>query len=157
MFPAILVGLALLVVSVVTSGLSAAVIIRGAAYVLRHGYAGMSVWKNAAALVATTLVSTAGHLFQIALWGAVFMACGEFERFGDAFYHSASNYTALGYGDLIMSARWRLLGPLEALTGVLLLGFSVGLVFTVMSRMIDVRLQRERALLEASRRGTPDV
>jgi hypothetical protein len=115
------------------------------------------VWKNSAALVAMTLVASAGHLVQIAIWGAVFVACGEFDTFGDAFYHSAGNYTALGYSDMIMSARWRLLGPLESLTGVMLLGLSAGLVFAVMSRMIDPRLQRERAREEAARRGTPDV
>jgi hypothetical protein len=157
MFPAILVGVALLVVSVATSGVAAAVIIRGAARVIRRGYAGTSVWKNAAALVATTLVASAGHLLQVALWGAVFLACEDFPTFGDAFYHSASNYTTLGYNDLTISRRWRLLDPLEALTGVLLLGFSAALVFAVMSRMIDLRLQRERAREEAGHRLTPDV
>ena len=157
MFPALLVGMALLVGSVVTSGAAAAVVIRGTAYVIRRGYAGTSLWKNIVVLVLTTLVATLGHLCQIALWGAVFVACGEFETFGDAFYHSAGNYTALGYSDMIMSARWRLLGPLESLTGVMLLGLSAGLVFAVMSRMIDQRLQREGVRDEAARRGTPDV
>jgi hypothetical protein len=42
------------------------------------------------------------------------MAAGEFEAFRRRFYHLAVNYTTLGYGDLVMSERWQLLGPQEA-------------------------------------------
>lgn len=52
------------------------------------------------------------------------MLCGEFRDFGSAYYHSAVNYTTLGYGDIVMSPRWRLLGPLEAANGMLLLGVT---------------------------------
>ena len=44
------------------------------------------------------------HLIEIALWAVVFVICGEFHDFGTAYYHSAVNYTTLGYGDLIMSS-----------------------------------------------------
>ena len=47
------------------------------------------------------------------------------------------NYTSLGYGDIGLSQRWRLLGPFEAMTGVLLFGLSAATVFAVMSRLID--------------------
>ena len=48
--------------------------------------------------------------------GGVVHACGEFTGLAPAFYHSAMNYTSLGYGDVVMSVSWRLLGPLEAAT-----------------------------------------
>ena len=60
------------------------------------------------------------HLLEIAFWAVLFMICGEFTDFGTALYHSAVNYTSLGYGDLIMSPSWRLLGPLETENGALL-------------------------------------
>jgi ion channel len=46
--------------------------------------------------------------------GVVHLICGEFAEFGTAYYHSAVNYTTLGYGDLLMTPLWRLLGALEA-------------------------------------------
>ena len=79
------------------------------------------------------------------LWAVAFLGCGEFRDYGTAFYHSAVNYTSLGYGDIVMSQRWRLLGPLEAMTGVLLFGLSAATVFAVMSRRIDLRLHHGRA------------
>jgi hypothetical protein len=58
-----------------------------------------------------------------------------------AFYFSAENYTALGYGDIMLSDRWRLLGPLEAINGLLLFGLSTAVMYAVMSRLITNRLQ----------------
>jgi len=56
-----------------------------------------------------------------------------------AFYHSAVNYTTLGYGDLIMSPTWRLLGPLEAANGILMFGVSTAMIFTVILRLTQAR------------------
>jgi hypothetical protein len=60
------------------------------------------------------------------------MICGEFSDFGTAFYHSAVNYTSLGYGDLIKTPSWRLLGPLETANGMLLFGVSTAMISAVM-------------------------
>lgn len=56
------------------------------------------------------------HLIEIGLWGVLFVLCGEFEGFEIAYYHSAVNYTTLGYGDIIMSPAWRLLDLWKAQT-----------------------------------------
>jgi hypothetical protein len=65
---------------------------------------------------------------------------GESSTFESAFYFSAENYTALGYGDIVLSDRWRLLGPLEAINGLLLFGLSTAVMFAIMSRLITNRL-----------------
>jgi hypothetical protein len=59
------------------------------------------------------------------------MICGEFHDFSTAYYHSAVNYTTLGYDDLILSPKWRLLGPLEAANGILMFGVSTAMIFTL--------------------------
>jgi len=81
----------------------------------------------------------AAHLIEIALWAWLFVICGEFQDFGIAYYHSAVNYTTLGYGDLIMSPAWRLLGPLEAANGALMFGVSTAMIFAVVQRLILAR------------------
>jgi hypothetical protein len=90
-------------------------------------------------LVAALVLLT--HLVNIALWAALFWLCGEFAGFEAAYYHSAVNYSSLGYGDIVMSTRWRLLGPLEAIDGIVLFGFSTALVFALMMRLIDRRMK----------------
>ena len=69
---------------------------------------------------------------------------GEMSTFEKSFYYSAENYTALGYGDIILSEQWRLLGPLEAINGLLLFGLSTAVMFAVMSRLIATRLHLQR-------------
>jgi hypothetical protein len=65
-----------------------------------------------------------GNLMQVAIWAWLFVLIGEFTSYGDAFYHSAVNFASLGYGDIVMSEEHRLLGALEALNGVLMVGIS---------------------------------
>jgi len=79
------------------------------------------------------------HLVEIALWAVSFMVCGEFRYFGTALYHSAVNYSTLGYGDIVMSPQWRMLGPIEAANGALLFGVSTAMIFAVIQRMILIR------------------
>jgi hypothetical protein len=77
----------------------------------------------------------AGHLVQIAIWAVLFVYLGEFSDFLTAFYHSAVNFASLGYGDIVMSEKWRLLGALEASNGVLMFGLSAGTLLSVMTRL----------------------
>ena len=77
-----------------------------------------------------------GHILQFATWGFLFLKLGEFEDFTTAFYHSAVNFTSLGYGDIVMSEDWRILGGLEAANGVLMFGLSAGLILSVMNGLL---------------------
>ncbi len=124
------------------TALAMAAILHVTVRVFRSGYAGGGYWHHVAILMAVTLIAAAGHLVQMTLWAVVFLDFGEFRDFETAFYHSAVNYTSLGYGDIVMSARWRLLGPLEAMTGVLLFGLSAATMFAIMSRLIEQRLRQ---------------
>jgi len=81
------------------------------------------------------LILFAGHLVQIAIWATLFMFLGEFTDFLTAFYHSAVNFASLGYGDIVMSEKWRLLGALEASNGVLMFGLSAGTLLAVMTNL----------------------
>jgi len=73
-----------------------------------------------------------GHVLQFAIWAVLFVWLGEFSDFETAFYHSVVNFTSLGYGDIVMSEKWRLLGALEAANGILMFGLSSGGFLAVM-------------------------
>ena len=79
----------------------------------------------------------AGHLLQVAIWAMLFMYLGEFTDFLTAFYHSSVNFASLGYGDIVMSEKWRLLGALEASNGVLMFGLSAGTLLSVMTNLFS--------------------
>ena len=74
-----------------------------------------------------------GHVLQFATWALLFMVLGEFPDFATAFYHSAVNFTSLGYGDIVMGEQWRLLGAFDAANGVLMFGLSAGAILSVMN------------------------
>ncbi len=78
-----------------------------------------------------------GHLAQVGIWALLFMQLGEFSSFQTAFYHSTVNFASLGYGDIVMSEDWRLLGALEASNGVLMFGLSAGTLLSVMSKLFS--------------------
>ena len=78
-----------------------------------------------------------GHLLQAAFWAILFIYLGEFTDFLTAYYHSTVNFASLGYGDIVMSEKWRLLGALEASNGVLMFGLSAGTLLSVMSKLFS--------------------
>jgi hypothetical protein len=75
------------------------------------------------------------HLVQFASWALLFMYLGEFSDFNVAYYHSVVNFTSLGYGDIVMSEQWRLLGALEAANGILMFGLTTSTFVAVMNRL----------------------
>jgi hypothetical protein len=87
------------------------------------------------------VVMTAGSLVQIAVWATLFVGLGEFDELYEAIYHSAVNFTSLGYGDVVMSRTWKLLGPLEAVNGILMLGMTGGALMAIVQQLI--RIQRD--------------
>jgi hypothetical protein len=89
-------------------------------------------------LIVATLAMLGGSLVQIMLWGGLFLWLGEFEQAYDAVYHSAVNFSSLGYGDIVMRRERRLLGPLEAVNGVLMLGMSAATLMAILQHMITL-------------------
>jgi hypothetical protein len=108
-------------------------------YEKKLGRMGAGFWSDVAIVALAMSIVLLAHLMEIALWAELFVICGEFQEFGTAYYHSAVNYTTLGYGDLIMTPSWRLLGPLEAANGMLLFGVSTAIIFAVVQRLIQAR------------------
>jgi len=110
----------------------------------KHGRTGKILWIDAVIVFRVTAIALVAHLIEMAVWGELFIICGEFKDFGTAFYHSAVNYTTLGYGELVMTASWRLLGPLEATNGMILFGVTIALIFTVILRLAETRFAELR-------------
>ncbi len=97
------------------------------------------------ALLAVTMAALmAAHVAEIGVWAWFYSLAGfpiqetGTARFdGGAFEFAFENYTAVGYGDAVAGGGWRLIGPITALNGLLLIGWSVAVIFEVL-RMADV-------------------
>ncbi|MBL0511299.1 MULTISPECIES: ion channel [Aeromonas] len=81
-----------------------------------------------------------GNLAQIGVWGGLFLWLGEFDSLQEAVYHSGVNFATLGYGDIVMSPQWKLLGPLEAVNGALMIGLSGASMLAVLQHHIRKQL-----------------
>jgi hypothetical protein len=85
------------------------------------------------------------HTAEISVWGLFYFWQGCLPNAESAFYFSGVTYTTLGYGDLVLPTPWRMLAPLEALTGILMCGLSTGLFFALVSRWISHWARRNPA------------
>ena len=135
---ALLVGIGVTVSALVIQGMAAVLGVETISALLARRAVG-TVWRNGLATLMLIMILLTGHLAQMAVWALAFMAVGEIGTFAVAFYHSAVNYTSLGYGDIIMSPRWRLLGPQETANGTLAFGWSTAAIVTVVIRLVRHR------------------
>ena len=76
------------------------------------------------------------HMFEIAVWALFFWWEKCLPNVESAFYFSGVTYATLGYGDLLLPKEWRLFGPLEALTGNLMVGLSIAFFFVIVSKSV---------------------
>jgi hypothetical protein len=131
----LLVGLAAILCTILIHAAAGRGLVRLVFGATRRGLVGVGFRGDVIVISGAALILIFAHLIEIALWGALLMACGEFQRFGPAIYHSAMNYTTLGYGDIVMSPKWRFLGPIEAVNGMLLVGVSTAVLFSIIQRI----------------------
>jgi hypothetical protein len=123
----------------------------GTAYLMLRS---QSIWGDetcvgtrlSAVAALTRLVS--GLLFlqlaEMAVWAAVFAVTGVFADFETSLYYSVKSFTTVGYGDVLPSHSWRLLGPCEAAVGVLMLGWSTGIIVAAVQRIYNRPQQLDR-------------
>jgi hypothetical protein len=78
------------------------------------------------------------HVIQIAVWALFFWWQNCLPNMESAFYFSGVTYATIGYGDLVLPLEWRLFGPIEGLTGILMCGLSVSFFFVIVSKIFRV-------------------
>jgi Ion channel len=141
MLSTILVALILVAVTVVVhaAGLVALLmaLARGHALV-RTGF-----WPKTRLLIEVTWVLVFVHAAEIAVWAMFFFMAGCLPDAESAFYFSGVTYATVGYGDVVLPQPWRMLGPIEGLTGILMCGLSTGLFFAIITCLIGPRLKAE--------------
>ncbi len=75
------------------------------------------------------------HGVEIWLYAIAYKVVGAFPDFSTALYFSTASFSTLGYGDVVLSAEWRLFGAIEGVTGLILIGWSSAFLLSVTSRL----------------------
>ena len=83
------------------------------------------------------------HLVEIAMWAFFYAWRHALPDMTTALYFSAMTYTTTGYGDVVLPSQWRLVGGVEALTGILMCGWSAAFFFAVVSQTNEARQRRK--------------
>lgn len=97
---------------------------------------GLSPWRSAVLMTRLTTVVIILHILQIVLWAGFYRWHG-LPSWESSFYFSATSYSTVGYGDVVLPRIWRALGPLESVMGVLMCGMSVSTLFAIATRMVE--------------------
>jgi hypothetical protein len=109
-----------------------------------------SIRRSSLLLIAVFAVITVQHLVETFVWAAFYDWWGHFSDFETSWYFSMGSYTTIGYGDVVLPAKWRMLGGLEGINGVLLCGMSTAFLFAVVHQMFASRVQEGRANQEGT-------
>lgn len=113
-----------------------AVLIHWARTSIDRGIAHLSVLYAAGLMIRFSILVIVLHFLQILLW-SVFYRWLCLPSWEASFYFSASSYSTVGYGDIVLPRVWRLLGPVESVTGVLMCGISVSFLFVVATKLVE--------------------
>jgi hypothetical protein len=136
----LIVGLAATVGTIAIHGVVVHAIVASLRRDLKRGRLGARTWVNMSFIMAAILLALAGHLAEIGLWALTLDATGAVLDIAAAVYSSAGSYTTSG-SDIVLPPEWRLLGPFEAVDGMLMFGVSTAFIFAVVNRLIHARYE----------------
>src|SRR5215208_550089 len=101
-----------------------------------------SLTKQTFVLVLVFAVVIGLSLIETGIWAAFYYFRGLFPNLETALYFSLGTYSTIGYGDVVLPQRWRLLGGVEGISGVLLCGLSGAFVFAVLNVLFQSRIRK---------------
>ncbi len=136
----LLVGFAATLGTIVVHGYVVHIIIMTLRRNLQHGVLGARIWKNLTFIMGATLLALFGHLAEIGLWAFALDLSGAVADIKAAVYSSAGSYTTVG-SDIVLPPRWKLMGPFEAVCGMLMFGLSTAFIFAVIQRLVHARFE----------------
>jgi hypothetical protein len=97
-----------------------------------------------AVMVGTALVLMLAHTGEILVWSLAYVIIGAAAVDSGMLYFAFVNYTTLGYGDVTPLKEWRLIGPMTAMNGILMFGWSTAVLFEVLQKAIDIAVPKDR-------------
>ena len=85
-------------------------------------------------MIPVVLVLMMTHALEVVVWGISYWLVDAAPVGTDRVYFAFVNYTTLGYGDITPARQWLLLGPITAMNGVLMFGWSTAVIFEILRK-----------------------
>jgi len=95
-----------------------------------------TIIRSIITLIAVFGVIIVLHLTETAVWASFYQIWGLFPDFETSLYFSLTSYTTMGFGDVVLPEKWRLLGGVEGISGVLLCGISTAFIFVILQGLL---------------------
>lgn len=95
-------------------------------------------FRLASVMIVTVLVLMAAHLAEVMVWALAYWLVDAVPAGTGLIYFALVNYTTLGYGDVVPVREWQLLGPMAAMNGILLFGWSTAVIYEVMRKTLTM-------------------
>ena len=95
-------------------------------------------------MIVTVSFLMAAHFAEVLVWSLAYAIVGAAPKGTDLIYFAFVNYTTLGYGDVTPVERWQLLGPMTAMNGVLLFGWSTAVIYAILQKTVITSRTGER-------------
>jgi len=108
-----------------------------------------------AVMIAAVSFLMAAHFAEVLVWALAYAIVGAAPKGADLVYFAFVNYTTLGYGDVTPVERWHLLGPITAMNGVLMFGWSTAVIFEILRRTVRTTRSEEGDREGAGGPGNP--
>ena len=137
------IGIAALLVAVTVAVHAAGLGLVLSHLVKSHAVPPTQFWPITFLLVRLTWLLMLIHLAEISVWALFYLWERCLPDAEAAFYFSGVTYSTIGYGDLVLPEPWRLLGPIEGVTGILMCGLSAGLFFATVTRIYAPRMEEK--------------
>jgi len=93
-------------------------------------------------VVESILMIFVATLLEASAWAVAYLTLGAISGMEPALYFSVVTFTTVGYGDVVLTPEWRLLGSFEAVNGIIMFGWSTALVMAVVQRVYTSTMSR---------------
>ncbi len=104
-------------------------------------YAGLTyVLQQLGIILAVVMGLFVIHAVQIWVYAAAYIGLGEFQTLEASLYFSTSSFTTVGYGEVFLTSRWRIVSAIQSANGFLLLGWSTIFLLSVLTRLRSVEI-----------------
>ena len=141
----VLIGSALIIITTLIHGGGMSVALRWLTMTYAKRLHLASFWKRSLVVAALVLILFVATFLEASLWAATYVVLGAISDFEEALYFSIVTYTTLGYGDVVLDDRWRLLSSVEAANGLIIFAWTTALIIVALRRF-SKQLPKLRAL-----------
>jgi hypothetical protein len=89
-------------------------------------------------MIATVSVLMAAHVLEVFVWSLAYSIVDAAPAGTNLVYFAFVNYATLGYGDVTPVEDWKLLGPITAMNGALMFGWSTAVMYEVLQKTMMI-------------------